>query len=107
MKGEFVFDAFNDDEIVGGVARPLDQILQSAESEIPLVNAYLIPNQELVNLIKSSRSQEVHVRILTNSLASHDVPAVNSHYQKWRRPVIDAGANLFELRLKTRFDPDS
>jgi len=40
----------------------------------------------------------VKVRILTNSLASHDVPAVNSHYKDWRDDLINAGAELFELR---------
>ncbi|MBL8374895.1 phospholipase D-like domain-containing protein [Accumulibacter sp.] len=40
----------------------------------------------------------VQVRILTNSLSSHDVPAVNSHYQKWRQPILETGAFLHELR---------
>jgi putative cardiolipin synthase len=48
------------------------------------------------------------VRILTNSLSSHDVPAVNSHYRQWRKPLVDAGAELFEFRsdpaIKTRVD---
>ena len=38
------------------------------------------------------------MRILTNSLASHDVPAVNSHYKGWRDDFILAGAELYELR---------
>ena len=40
----------------------------------------------------------VRTRILTNSLASHDVPAVNSHYRSWRKPIVEAGAELYELR---------
>jgi putative cardiolipin synthase len=44
----------------------------------------------------------VKTRILTNSLASHDVPAVNSHYKYWRDDFINAGAELYELRA----DPD-
>ena len=40
----------------------------------------------------------VDVRILTNSLASHDVPAVNSHYEPWRDDIILTGAKLYELR---------
>ncbi len=43
-------------------------------------------------------SRGVKVRILTNSLASHDVPAVNSHYEKWREPILVTGAQLYELR---------
>jgi len=40
----------------------------------------------------------VKVRILTNSLASHDVPAVNSHYEPWRDDLLGAGVELHELR---------
>jgi putative cardiolipin synthase len=40
----------------------------------------------------------VDVRILTNSLASHDVPAVNSHYEPWRDDILRAGTRLFEAR---------
>ena len=40
----------------------------------------------------------IEVGILTNSLASHDTPAVNAHYKKWRKPLVEAGVELFELR---------
>jgi putative cardiolipin synthase len=36
--------------------------------------------------------------VLTNSLASHDVPAVNSHYKKWRKPLLESGVKLYEMR---------
>lgn len=36
--------------------------------------------------------------MLTNSLASHDVPGVNSHYKPWRKRLLQAGFNLHELR---------
>ena len=36
--------------------------------------------------------------MLTNSLASHDVPAVNSHYKQWRKPLLEAGVELYEMR---------
>ncbi len=35
---------------------------------------------------------------MTNSLASHDVPAVNSHYKDWRDDILHTGAELYELR---------
>ena len=40
----------------------------------------------------------VKIRVLTNSLATHDVPAVNSHYKHWRDDFIRAGVELYELR---------
>jgi cardiolipin synthase C len=38
------------------------------------------------------------MRILTKSLASYDVPAVNTHYEQWRRPLIESGIELHEIR---------
>src|SRR6185369_16094316 len=43
-------------------------------------------------------SRGVKVRMLTNSLASQDVPAVNSHYKAWRKALLDAGVDLYEAR---------
>ena len=45
------------------------------------------------------------MRILTTSLASHDVPAVNSHYKKWRKPLIRAGVDLYEMRHDAAIQP--
>ena len=45
------------------------------------------------------------VRILTNSLASHDVPAVNSHYKQWRKPLLEAGVDLYEMRSDAAVQP--
>lgn len=77
---------------------PLRAVLKSAEHEVLLLNAYIIPKQNFIDEIKQLTGRGVRVRILTNSLASHDVPAVNSHYQKWRKPIIGTGAELYELR---------
>jgi putative cardiolipin synthase len=95
---EFVFDRIEDGGLVEGVTAPLGAVLKSAEHEILLLNAYIIPQQNFIDEIKQLTERGVRVRILTNSLASHDVPAVNSHYQKWRKPIIETGAELYELR---------
>jgi len=70
----------------------------TAEKELLITNAYLIPGEPGIQLMQGLTDRGVNVRILTNSLASHDVPAVNSHYQEWRDDLINAGAELHELR---------
>jgi len=95
---EFVFDRIENGGLVEGVTAPLGAILKSAEHEVLLLNAYIIPKQNFIDEIRQLTGRGVRVRILTNSLASHDVPAVNSHYQKWRKPIIESGAELYELR---------
>jgi putative cardiolipin synthase len=73
-------------------------LMRSARREILITNAYIIPDAHFLNDLRELAGRGVQVRILTNSLASHDVPAVNSHYQSWRRPILESGAQLFELR---------
>ena len=72
--------------------------MASAKTELLIVNAYVIPDENDIALFEELRSRHVNVRILTNSLASQDVPAVNSHYKGWRKPLLKAGVELYESR---------
>jgi len=105
---EVIFDRLEGGELVEGMRDPLGNMFRSAEKDIQIVNAYIIPDQDFVDGLSQITQTGVEVRILTNSLASHDVPAVNSHYKKWRKPLIEAGAELYEFRadpaIKTRVD---
>lgn len=82
-------------------------LLRSARREVLIVNAYIIPDAGLIDDLRELAARGVVVRVLTNSLASHDVPAVNSHYESWRVPLLKAGVQLHELRadaaLQTRY----
>ena len=72
--------------------------MNQAEKELLITNAYVIPGQPAIDFVQQLTDRGVKTRILTNSLASHDVPAVNSHYKYWRDDFINAGADLYELR---------
>jgi putative cardiolipin synthase len=63
-----------------------------------ITNAYIIPSECGIEFLQQLTDRGVKTRILTNSLASHDVPAVNSHYKYWRNDFINAGTELHELR---------
>ncbi len=47
----------------------------------------------------------VRVRMLTNSLASNDVPAVTAKYKKYRKPLLEAGVELYEFRSDAEIQP--
>jgi putative cardiolipin synthase len=80
-----------------GVAK-LAEIVHQAEREVMIVNAYVIPGERAMEIVRSACDRGVRVRILTNSLASQEVPAVTSKYKKYRRPLLEAGAELYELK---------
>jgi phosphatidylserine/phosphatidylglycerophosphate/cardiolipin synthase-like enzyme len=77
------------------VASQLFGLLGMAQEELLITNAYIIPSGPAIDFVRSLTDRGVEVRILTNSLASHDVPAVNSHYKDWRDDLILAGVDLY------------
>ena len=78
--------------------------LSNATTEAVLVSPYLIPGPAGVAHMAEARRRGVTVRIITNSMASTDEPLVASAYQRYRRPMLEAGVELYELssaKLKT------
>jgi putative cardiolipin synthase len=105
---EVVYDTLGKDSISQDMATIIPEFSQTAQHELLILNAYVIPNEQMLNAARDLIEKGVKIRILTNSLASQDVPAVNSHYGPWRKPILDAGIELYELRpdaaVKSRED---
>ena len=83
----------------------MHDFMASAKSELLITNAYVIPDDNDIALFEELRARGVKVRMLTNSLASQDVPAVNSHYKRWRKPLVKAGVELYESRPDAAIGP--
>jgi putative cardiolipin synthase len=71
---------------------------ESLGSELVLVSPYFVPGEAGVARLRALSERGVKVRVLTNSLASTDVPAVHAGYQRYRRALLDAGVELHELK---------
>jgi putative cardiolipin synthase len=95
---ELAYDEATGKAISQNMAAEMFSFLERAQHELLITNAYIIPGEPGIDLVRRLTGRGVKVRILTNSLASHDVPAVNSHYEDWRDDLISAGAELYELR---------
>ena len=91
-------EATEKDAISQHMIQAMFSFMDKSEEELLITNAYIIPGQPGIDFIQGLTDRGVKTRILTNSLASHDVPAVNSHYKYWRDDFINAGAELYELR---------
>ncbi|MEJ2581579.1 MAG: phospholipase D family protein, partial [Acidobacteriota bacterium] len=76
----------------------LAEIVEEAQREVLIVNAYIIPGERMMEIVHNATERGVRVRMLTNSLASNDVPAVTAKYKKYRKPFLEAGAELYEFR---------
>ena len=67
-------------------------------SELLVVSPYFVPGEKGVQALRQLRERGVRVRIITNSLAATDVPAVHSGYARYRRALLEAGIELYEVR---------
>jgi putative cardiolipin synthase len=77
----------------------------AAEREVLVESAYLVPLKRGADLIASRAEAGVHVRVLTNSLASTDVVPVHAGYAKRRRELLAAGVELYEFQADARRRP--
>jgi putative cardiolipin synthase len=87
-----------------GVVR-LTEIVEQAQHEVLILNAYIIPGERMMEILREAGERGVSVRMLTNSLASNDVPAVTAKYKKYRKAFLEAGVELYEFRAYPEIQP--
>jgi putative cardiolipin synthase len=85
-------------EKTGAIFPVLRQIVESAQNEVLVVSPYLVPSDRSLGLICNLVQRGVRVRILTNSLASTDVPVVHAGYARYRPGLLACGVELHEMR---------
>lgn len=86
------------DEAHMQLAKDLSGVVRRAETEIIFISPYYVPGDRGVQLIRDLVAKGVRVVILTNSLASNNHVPVHSAYARYRRDVVKAGAELYEMR---------
>ena len=72
--------------------------LLAAKADLEIISPYFIPGEtgtaELLGLVRAG----VRISVLTNSLAATDVTAVHGAYARYRKPLVEGGVQLFELK---------
>lgn len=81
------------------IARLMD-LLQRPSRTVDLVSAYFVPGRVGTDQLIAIRKAGVRVRILTNSFNVTDVALVHAGYVKYRRELLEAGIELFELKAR-------
>jgi cardiolipin synthase C len=97
-----------DEEIT--IANNIAALMRSAKQELIVISPYFIPGKDGVALFSKLVEDGVHIRILTNSLASTDSPLVHDGYAHYRVALLKLGIELSEVRPKlgqkrARFHP--
>ncbi|MCZ6888577.1 MAG: phospholipase D family protein [Gammaproteobacteria bacterium] len=85
----------------GEQLRLFDMISYAArqtDEELLIVSPYLIPTPDLLANLTERARDGVKIKILTGSLGSNNHTITHSHYRKYRRPLLESGATLYEFR---------
>ncbi len=91
-------EASPDEEVT--IANDITALMSSANQELIIISPYFVPGKDGVALMRKLVGRGVHIRILTNSLASTDSPLVHIGYSRYRVELLKIGVDLPELRPK-------
>jgi putative cardiolipin synthase len=91
------------DKVDGGdearwLVKPLAHEMLRAMRSFEVISPYFVPGERGLQALRGLRARGVDVEVLTNSLAATDVLAVHSGYAPYRKPLLEAGVDLFELK---------
>ncbi len=76
----------------------LSQIIGEPKSDVKLISPYFVPTEAGVQGFTALAKRGVKLKILTNSLDATDVAAVHAGYAKRRKPLLEAGIELYEMK---------
>ena len=82
----------------------LRKMLGTPTHDLMLVSSYFVPTDGGVEAFGDMARDGVDITILTNSLEATDVALVHAGYAKHRKPLLEQGVHLFEMK---RNSPDS
>jgi len=82
------------------ISNSIEALMRSAEHEVIVISPYFVPGPDGVASMRDLVARGVHIRILTNSLASTDSPLVHNGYAHYRVELLKLGVELSEVRPK-------
>lgn len=101
---EFVADPpermLKNGRVTSPVGHSMEELLAGAKSDVVIHNAYFIPQQEMLDLLRGVVARGVRVRILTNSLSSMSGLAALAGFANRRSDILNTGVELYELNGK-------
>lgn len=73
-------------------------MLDAAKSNVQIVSPYFVPGRKGTTYLEGIAARGVSIAVLTNSLAATDEAEVHAGYSRYRRPLLESGVALYELR---------
>ena len=87
------------------IADDVERLLREARQELIVISPYFVPGERGMAIFQGLRERGIKVRVLTNSLATTDAPAVHIGYARYRARLLAMGVELHELKPLLRARP--
>jgi putative cardiolipin synthase len=79
---------------------PVVDAAAALQSELLIVTPFFVPGPSGMELFEGLRQRNVRVRVLTNSLEATPELLAHAGYVHYRRPLLELGVELYEVRAK-------
>ncbi len=86
------------------LAGEMQKLFQQAEEEVVIISPYFLPGKEGLEGFAQLVKKGVRVVVITNSLGSNNHGVVHAHYSKYRKRLLKAGIEIYEVRKKKNAD---
>jgi len=80
----------------GWLPAALLPMLEGARASVRIVSPYFVPGREGLGRLATQARQGIAIEIVTNALTATDQTIVHGAYRRYRRPLLSAGARMFE-----------
>ncbi|WP_051255552.1 phospholipase D family protein [Conchiformibius kuhniae] len=80
------------------IVAALNDALDTPARDLYLVSPYFVPTAKGAQILRDFAAKGVGVTVFTNSLRATDVAAVHSGYARYRKPLLQAGVQLYEFK---------
>lgn len=76
----------------------LQEMVSAARRELIIISPYFVPQKQGVEFFGALAKSGVRVVIISNSLASTNHTSVHAVYARYRKPLLQHGVEMYELR---------
>ena len=83
----------------GDIVQALQKLWDETRDSVYMSAAYFVPGQGGLDHMLREENAGVHMTIVTNSLASTNAPTVYAKWEKYRKQLIESGADVYEFML--------
>jgi len=85
-------------ETAASITTALRDTIVNAEKELLIISPYFVLRDREINGFRELRNRGIEVAVLTNSLASNNHAVSHSGYSPVRKPMLEMGVKLYEVR---------